>query len=202
MRKIKSLFVLVPTVIFSTIVYAQTNKKVTDYLHIPGPVIFENKSYNLSWTSHPSAGFYKQEYIQKGENPDRFNAMILFDVTTDNTDIKAVVASKIEEIKKMKVSNPLVNYNSFDNPKTGEYMIDFLLSANGPDGKTSVVERNVYRYKSFTDKSGNKGIMLFGVSTRSYGNDIDQFLVSLKSNKKDMVNAVAKFTLPEIAVSK
>lgn len=201
MKQNKTLLILLVSVVFTTIVYGQTNKKVMDYLHVPGPVVFDNKSYNLSWSSHPAADFYKQEYIQKGENPDRFNAMILVDVSTGSTNIKEIVAAKIEEIKTMKLSNPVVNYESF--AKDGEYIIDFLVSANSPDGKMmEVIERNVYRYKSFTDKSGNKGVLLFGVSTRSYGDDIDQFLVALKSTKKSLVNAIAKFTLPEITVGK
>ena len=68
----------------------------------------------------------------------------------------------------MKATNPLVNYEMFQ--KNGEYLLDFLLSANAADGKTvDIVERNVYRYKTFTDKSGKKGILLFAVSVRSYG---------------------------------
>ncbi|MEO7522636.1 MAG: hypothetical protein ABIT58_01000 [Ferruginibacter sp.] len=159
MKKLKTLSALLAIIIFSTIVHGQPAKKMTDYLHVPGPVIFENKSYNLSWSSHPAAGYYKQEYFQKGVNPDKFNTMLLFEVTTENTDIKNIVAVKIDEIKKMRESNPLVNYNTFDNPKSGEYMIDFLLSANGPDGAAIVVERNVYRYKSVTDQSGKKGVL-------------------------------------------
>ncbi|MEO6637530.1 MAG: hypothetical protein ABIN25_04595, partial [Ginsengibacter sp.] len=86
------------------------------------------------------------------------------------------------------------------NPKTGEYLIDFLLSANGADGSMNIVERNVYRYKSFTDKAGKAGVQLFGVSTRSYGADIDKFFAALKANRKDLINKVAQFKLPEIKI--
>ena len=204
MSKKKTLIIFIITVAFasfiSAVVNGQTNSKMTDYLHVPGPVTFNNVSYNLSWTSHPSDNFYKQEYIQKGDNADRFKTMILLDVTTGNLAIKDIVAMKMEELKKMKLSNPMVNYETFDNPKRGEYMIDFLLSANSADGKrVDIVERNVYRYKTVTGKSGKKAVVLFGVSTRSYGNDIDKFLILLKSTKKDLVNAVAKFEIPAIA---
>lgn len=179
---------------------AQQQSKAKDYLHIPGPITFKGKSYALTWSAHPAAAYYKQEYLPVGDNADTFTTMLLAEVITGNTDIKSIVSRKLEELKGIKASNPVVNYNSFDNPVTGEYMIDFLLSANGPDGSLQVVERNVYRYKKFTDKSGNKGVLLFGVSTRSYGNDIDKFLLSLKETKQDMVNAVAKFPLPEVTV--
>ena len=97
----------------------------------------------------------------------------------------------------------MVNYESFENPKTGEVMIDFLLTQGTDDGKSiSIAERNVYRYMPFIGKSGQKGIVLFGVSTRSYGNNIDGFLVSLKSTRKELVNKVAQFKFPELKIIK
>ena len=90
-----------------------------------------------------------------------------------------VVATKNAELKKMKASNPVVNYETFE--KDGEVMLDFLVSENTPDGKyLSIVERNVYRYKSVVDKNGQKGVLLFGVSERAYGDDIDKFFPNLK----------------------
>lgn len=201
MKRITILLIVLTNILASNTMYGQTNKAATNYLHVTGPLVFQGKSYQLSWSSHPAADYYKQEYLEKGENPDHFKTMILLEVTTANVSIKDIVAAKIDELKKMKLTNPMVNYESFDNPSTGEYMIDFLLSANGADGKTmEIVERNVYKYKTFTDKSGAKGVVLFGVSTRSYGNAIDSFLVSLKATKKDLVNAVAKFAIPAISL--
>ena len=61
----------------------------------------------------------------------------------------------------MKQINPVVNYETFE--KDGEYMIDFLYE-NSDDGKSvSIAERNVYRYKTITDKSGQNAVLLFGI---------------------------------------
>ncbi len=100
----------------------------------------------------------------------------------------------------MKESNPLVNYELIDNSKSGEYIIDFLLTANAPDGAISIAERNVYRYKSFTDKAGHTGVMLFGISNRVYGSDVNPFFTSLKSNRKDLMTKVAQAGIPEITI--
>ncbi|MGC4104407.1 hypothetical protein [Ferruginibacter sp.] len=182
---------------------AQTAKPAKEYLNVPGPVVFEKTSFRLDWSAHPSPDFYKQEYLAKGDTTGKYKTILLLDVIVGDVNIKDVVAQKTAELKRMKETNPMVNFESFGNPTTGEYMLDFLLSANSADGKyVTVVERNVYRYKTFTDKSGKKGILLFGVSTRSYGNDIDAFLLALKNNKKDLVNQVAKFTIPEIKIAK
>jgi len=182
--------------------FAQS-KKPADYLNLPGPVSFDAKSYNLAWTSHPAANYYKQEYITAGDDVARFSTMLMVEVLTGNDNIKEVAGAKLAELKQMKESNPMVNYESFGNSKTGEYMIDFLLSQNTPDGKTiSIVERNVYRYMPFNGTGTQKGIVLFAVSTRSYGNNIDGFLASLKSNRKELVNKVAQYKLPELKIIK
>lgn len=175
-------------------------KKATDYLNVPGPIVFDKQPYSLSWSAHPAADFYKQEYLVKGVNPDKFKMMMLVDVITGESDLKKVTGAKLEELKKMKLQNPVVNYEIIQNPKTGEYIIDFLLSANAADGSMSIVERNVYRYKIFTDKAGKQGILLFGVSTRAYGPDIDKFFTSLKSNRADLVKKVSQFNMPQIKI--
>ena len=181
--------------------HGQSNKAVVNYLK-PAAITFNNTAYNLSWSSHPSGNYYKHEYLPKGQNADKFKSMILLELVTGNVQIKDIVSAKLKELAAMKAANPIVNYESFDNPTTGEYMIDFLLSANSADGKTiMVIERNVYRYKKFTDKSGKTGVLLFGVSTREYGNNSTAFLTSLKQHKKELVNTLAKFTIPEIVIS-
>jgi len=183
--------------------YGQTSKTASDYLNLPGRVLFDGKSYKLTWSSHPAGNYYKQEYVKAGEDVAKFSTMLMVEVVTDNEKIKEVAGAKVAELKKMKESNPMVNYESFENPKTGEVMIDFLLTQGTDDGKSiSIAERNVYRYMPFIGKSGQKGIVLFGVSTRSYGNNIDGFLVSLKSTRKELVNKVAQFKFPELKIIK
>lgn len=198
----KTALIIATVFIYAVSSIAQTKSKATDYLTVAGPVNFDKKAYYLDWSSNPTANFYKQEYLAKNEITGQYNTMLMIDAVVTNKTVAAVAAEKIEELKKMKAANPIVNYESFNNPATGEYMIDFLLSANDANGKLSIVERNVYRYKAFTDKSGKKGVLLFGVSKRSYGNNIDSFLKALKASKSELVTLVSKFTLPEITIKK
>lgn len=195
MKQLRLFLVATMGILYSITGNSQNTK--TDYLSVPGPVVFEAKSYNLVWTSHPSGNYYKQEYLTKGENADRYKSMLMLEVLTGNVNVKDIVAGKIEELKKMKASNPIVNYEMFQ--KNGEYIIDFIVSANATDGKAEIVERNVYRYKTL---AGQPGIILFAMSTRAYGNEIDKFLVNLKSTKSILVNAVAKFVIPAIKLTK
>jgi len=174
---------------------------VKDYLNVSGPIVFNGINYDLSWSSHPADNFYKQEYIVKGDNPDKFNTMLMIDLITGTDKIENVLASKVSELKQLKKVNPVVNYEMIENKAMGEYMLDFIVSENTPDGKlVATVERNVYRYKKIKDKSGKKCVLMFGVSVRSYGNDIDDFLPKLKTNRYDLINAMGQFQIPEVTI--
>ncbi len=65
-----------------------------------------------------------------------------------------------------------------------------------------LIERNVYRYKSFTDIKGKEGVLLFGVSERAYGDDIENFLLSLKGKRLELLNAAGAYNIPEINIAK
>ena len=186
--------------LLTTFAFGQTTKP-TEYLGVAGQISFDKTSYNLAWTSHPTDNYYKQEYLAKGDTIEKFKKLILLEIITGKTKLKDVVATKIAELKKMKAANPVVNYETFE--KDGEVMLDFLVSENTADGKyLSIVERNVYRYKSVVDKNGQKGILLFGVSERAYGDDIDKFFPNLKAHRFDLINLVGAYELPEIKIEK
>jgi hypothetical protein len=175
-----------------------------DYLNVPGPLTFDKTDYKLAWSSHPADYYYMQEYIPKDEKLESFKNMILLNViASDSLKIEVVVAMKLAELAKLQKENPVIQFKAYDNSNTGEHIIDFLLSANDPDGiHLSFVERNVYRYKNFVDKSGQKGILLFGVSTRSYGQNINKFFEDLKEHRMETIPKVGNFSIPEITVAK
>lgn len=186
--------------LLTTFAFGQTTTPI-EYLGVAGPISFDKVSYYLAWTSHPADNYYKQEYLAKGDTLERFNKLIMLDLITGKTKLKDIVATKVAELKKMKISNPVINYETFE--KDGEIMLDFIVSENTPDGKlVSIVERNIYRYKSIVDKSGQKGVLLFGVSERHYGNDIDDFFATFKSKRFDLINLVGAFDMPEISHTK
>jgi hypothetical protein len=193
-------FMLIGVIAGMSFFSAAGQSPVSDFLSVPGPVQFNNNSYSLSWSAHPAADFFKQEYIPRGENPDSYKTMLLLDAVTGKKDIKTVLAAKVAELRKMKATNPIVQYEVISNAATGEYMLDFILSANAPDGSIAVIERNVYRYSNSTAKNGLKIVLLFGVSSRAYGKDATPFLTALKTNRKDLVNKVALFKLPLVQI--
>jgi hypothetical protein len=168
---------------------------------VAGPILFDKDSYSLTWSSHPADNYYKQEYLAKGDSIAKFKKLLLLEVLTGKTKLKDIVAAKIAELKKMKESNPVVNFEMLE--KDGEIILDFLLSENTPDGKyLTIVERNVYRYKSVAEKNGQKCVQLFGVSERAYGDDIDIFFQHLKEHRFDLINSVGAFAIPDISIAK
>lgn len=185
-------------VIFSS---AQTTNAVTEYLTVPGPIVLNKNTFNLTWTSHPSANYYKQEYITQGDNIEKYSKMVSVELLISNATAADLANAKMNELKQLKATNPIINYEIFQ--KNGEIILDFLMSQNSANGgKVIILERNVYRYKNFTGKKGEKGVMLFGASERAYEKDVDTFLSLLKKNKSILLNAVAAFTLPPISIKK
>lgn len=193
------LFSSISTLLFmlaSHITSGQTMGNTKDYLSIPGPISVTGIKYNLSWSSHPNAGYYKQEYIPANNSVSEYKTMLLIEVLEGEYSPSAVAASKVAELKKLKEPNPVVQYEIFQ--KNGEFILDFLISEDNPGGKTYIIERNVYRYKSIVDKKGRKCLMLIGMSERGYGDEGKLFLKNLKSNKNIMLNVIAKFQIPSV----
>lgn len=199
-----SLFItsLLGTLSLSGLGYGQAKKDLTNYLSIPGPIYVQKKAHQLAWSSHPDVSLYKHEYLVAGDRFPNYKSMIMIDFIVTESTVEQAVASKISQLEAMKKTNPIVNYNVIINKTTGEQIIDSLLGETAVDDRNNLIERNVFRYKLVRTKAGQQGVLLFGVSTREYGDDINPFLVKLKTDKPVLVNEVAKLTLPEVSLTK
>jgi len=181
--------------------YGQKTKEVINFLSIPGPINVQKKAYQLTWSSHPDASLYKQEYLAVGDHFPNYKSMIMIDFVLTASPVDQAVSTKIRELETLKATNPSVNFNILSNAATGEKMIDCLIGQMAPDDRNSLVERTVFRYKSVKTKSGQRGVLLFAVSTRAYGKEVDPFLVKLKRDKPILVNEVARLPMPTIHVA-
>lgn len=191
-KKIKFLIALFSLVTFS--LHAQNT--TIDYLSIPGPIKMDNKTYNLVWSSHPNENYYKQEYLSSNEKIEKYNTLALIEFVKGDFDLKDIVDQKVSELEKMKQSNPVVNYKTYENK--GEYIVDFLMSENSKDGKEILIaERNIYRYKVIT-VNGSKGVLLFAISERGYKENMDQFFNNLKNNSTHLIEVVGNYKLPDV----
>ena len=173
---------------------------VKEYLGLPASMPFDGSTYTLSWSSHPSPNFYKQEYTVKGDNIENYKKMILVDVLTGNQSIRNIVDMKVAELKGMKASNPHVDYTTTE--ESGETVLDFIITANAADGKTiSIAERNIYRYKKFVTAAGKTGIILFGTSTRAYGTACGDFIKAIKANRRNLTDKFVRVKIPDLTIN-
>jgi hypothetical protein len=169
-----------------------------DYLSVPGPISINQLNYDLAWSSHPKDNFYIQEYVPAGETPENYSNMVLLQVFIGSKSAKDVVGALVKIIEERGTTDPIAHHELFQSAAgKDEYLIDFLQS-EGPAAE--VVEWNAYRYKTFTDKSGHTGVLLFGISRRAYGEQIQPFLVALKTERIKLRNALSAHPFPEIAV--
>ena len=177
--------------------FVMAQNKVEDYLHLGSKYRFDNKDYELVWSSHPASNFYKQEYILPNENIEKYKRLILIDFIEGDLDPKDVLSGLANSLENSKKQNPVINYKVYE--KNNEYMIDFIMSENSQDGKdVLILERNVYRYFRINTLK-RKGILLFGVSDRAYTKkEMDNMFSVLKNNKLELVNKVAKIEVPKI----
>lgn len=178
---------------------AQAEEPAVDRLSVPGPVMFGADTYMLSWSSHPSPNYYKQEYLPAGQTSDLFHQMVLIEAIIPGADVEHAVTDQVRSLNKRKTSDPLVNFTILKNPKNGEAILDFVLSSDEPK-QDYVVEWNAYRYAPLRAKDGKSGVLLFGLSRRAYGDDGTDFLRTLKSTRPQEIDALAKYTLPAVTL--
>ncbi|ANW96087.1 hypothetical protein AXE80_07255 [Wenyingzhuangia fucanilytica] len=170
-----------------------------DFLSIGEKIKFENKTYNLEWSSNPTPTYFKQEYIQTGETVEKYNEMIIIEAVNGNIEINQAAGMKIREIKNLKKTNPIVNYQVFNNKDKSEITIDFMLS----DNSRGIFEWNVYRYQKQENKSGNN-LVLYVYSYRNYVSSREEimgFFTNVKSMRINKINSVNEANIPKITIA-
>lgn len=194
----KLLYLTASLLMLSSFTYRYADE-IKNYYGISDILTFDNIQYKLSASYHPNDVYYKQEYIPEGELVDHFNTMVIIDFVITDAPAKQMLKIKAKELDDRKKNDVVVHYEIMENADQGEYMLDFILSESKGD-KVSIVERNVYRYKNYTDKSGHKGILLFAISQRGYDDGITDFFGNLKKNRIADINKVGAYDLPVIEI--
>ena len=172
---------------------------IVNYYNTPIDLAFNNLNYKLSWSAHPNASYYKQEYVAMGQTAEHFNDMILIDFLITDMDVKDVAQSQIVMLLERKKTDMVCNYQVVKNEQTGDYILDFVMSEGSGD-RINIVEWNAYHYKPYTDKAGHKGVLLLGVSHRAYADDTMKFLRSLKNYRTETMKKLSVYPVPEIQV--
>lgn len=175
-----------------------TSKAANDYMHVPGPIQLRQDRYLLAWSSHPDPKYFKQEYLPAGQVPEHYTEMILVEVALGNYEAHSIALAKAKEINARKTSDPFAQYNVDENKATGEVLLDFIMSQG--EGDQTIVEWNIYRYRTKTDETGQAGIALLGWSRRAYGNKAQAFADDLKTNRREYVVPFMQLPFPQVMV--
>lgn len=176
-----------------------TLAQAIDRLGVPGPLSFDGASYRLAWSSQPSAGYYKQEYLPAGETPGGHTRMLLVELLDTGIGPREALAAQVRSLNQRKGKDPLLNMAVLENKQTGEAMLDFLISAH--ERGQSIAEWNAYRYAPRKSSGGRNAALLFAISRRAYGDDaIRAFLAELKSSRSGDIGRLARAPLPEISL--
>jgi hypothetical protein len=171
---------------------------VSDHLGVPGPIQFDGKSYKLVWSSRPTPGYAKQEYLPSDQSIGSYTQMLIVERVTGDLTVMGAVRAQVDMLKKRKATDPLVNMNVIENANAGEALLDFIVSSKDPKGEY-VVEWNAYRYAPLKGAADKSGVLLFAISHRAYGNDnAKSFMGQLKNVRAAKITALTKAAMPSV----
>ncbi|PZN93349.1 MAG: hypothetical protein DCF30_21795 [Hyphomicrobiales bacterium] len=173
-----------------------------DRLGIPGPLMFDGTSYGLAWSANPSPAYIKQEYLPAGQVSASYETMLIVEVIDSGATVESALAAQVRLLNQRKGKDPLVRLDVIQNSRTGEAVLDFLISARDAKGR-EIVEWNAYRYAPRKGSDGRDGVMLFAISRRAYGGDAMRgFLTELKTRRPADINRLARQALPVARISR
>ncbi|WP_373707688.1 hypothetical protein [Kaistella sp.] len=173
---------------------------VKNYLNTPELIKLNGTDFDLSWSSHPSENYYKQEYVPSDNVVEKYKEMIAVELVVGDLTAKDAVNQKIQEIEARKATDRVSNYALKEDTETKELILDFMMSEGA--GESTILEWNVYRYKNYEDAGGNKGISLFSLSKRGYGIDVAQFGPDIRDNRPRYMVEFLALPRPSINLKK
>lgn len=162
-----------------------------DRLGVPGPIVFGDRPFALAWSAQPRAGYVKQEYLPAGQALPGYETMLLVEVLDGPADVKVAVSPQVRSLQPRRGKDPIFNMQLLVKEGAGEVLLDFLISGRGTDGRR-IAEWNGYRYLPLP----GRGVMLFAVSHRGYGDGIKPFLAGLKTLRPAEIARIAAFSVP------
>jgi len=159
-----------------------------NYLTLQGPIQIDHEDYFLVWSSNPSDGYYKQEYLRTSDKLEEFDKMVLIEVVEKGLSVSKAIEAKVQEIILRKKFDPVAHYQLLENESTGEYLLDFVFHENG------IYEWSAYRYKKYNDD----GVLLLAFTMRSFDNGEippTEFLTFLKSGREKKIDQIIELDL-------
>ena len=171
-----------------------TDKPVQDYLGVGESIEFNNKNYQLAWSSNPIEGYYKQEYLTDSSSLENYHELFIVEAIKGDVSPNDAAGVKVAELKEWKKNNPVINWNVYE--KGEERVIDFVVS----DGDV-VFEWNIYRYLPQKNKK-KKFLLLYAYSYKDSivsKDDLKLFFDRILANRNTVIEKIGELNLPLVS---
>jgi len=170
-------------------------QEAKDILNIPGPLLFDNNEYFLTWSKQNSKILSIQQFNTREENKEVYTTALIFNYFDKDIDIEMAVRQKIENIQNIAKDDKFAAVNMSESPDGSEYIVDYITS-NDTNKETPFLEFSIYRFKKYGAQP-NKPLLIFAFTKRYYGD----FKIAKKTNAKErghLLTEAAKFVIPGI----
>lgn len=173
-----------------------TVNDIIDYLSTGSELSFNNEKYNLAWSSHPNATYFKQEYLRKSDKLEKYEKMLMVEAIKTTLNPENVSQMKINELANIKKVNPIVSFKQAQVANQSDKIISFTISGG------NILEWNVYRYQQQQIENENM-IILYAYSYRNYVStkeDVTKFMNYVKNNENKMIETITKTNVPKVKI--
>ena len=168
-----------------------------DYLSIGNQIIFLNEEYKLAWSSNPTNGYYKQEYLRPKDKLTKFNKMLLINAVESDISADEAAQLRSNDLDRLKKDNPMINYNIIKNSITKEVILDFVIS-----DKAYVYEWNMHKFEH-QEYDGKNYMVTFCYVYRDSLNDNEElktFFNHITNNKTKVIYSLGEYVIPQIKI--
>jgi hypothetical protein len=169
---------------------------IIDYLSTGPELSFNNEKYDLAWSSHPNATYFKQEYLRKSDKLEKYEKMLMVEAIKTTLNPENVSQMKINELVNIKKVNPIVNFKQAQVSNQNDKILSFTISGG------NILEWNVYRYQQ--QQAGNENmIILYAYSYRNYAStkeEVTKFMDYVKNNENKMIETITKTNIPKVKI--
>ena len=173
-----------------------TVNTIIDFLSTGTELSFNSEKYDLAWSSHPNATYFKQEYLRKSDKLEKYEKMLMVEAIKTTLNPEKASQMKINELANLKKINPIVNFKQAELSNQSDKIISFTISGG------NILEWNVYRYQQ--QQVGNENmIILYAYSYRNYAStkeDVTKFIDYVKNNENKMIATITKTNIPKVKI--
>ncbi|MCK6640625.1 MAG: hypothetical protein L6Q81_11100 [Bacteroidia bacterium] len=186
---------LLPALAFSFMSFAIDGTK--DTIGVPGPIIFNQTTFELIKSDRPRDNYYEQYYLPVNQTLDSFRQQMTVFVFDSAWSPEAAADFKIKQLIERKKSDDVCNYQKTVHKEKGEYMVDFTTGET--QGKYLLSHRfNILRYKKISLGKKRDGLLIYGYCAQQFLDSITSYYKTFRTERVARLNEIGATVLPVI----